>query len=135
MAIEKDPVVNLLDYLVTAITVLAVAVPEGLPLAVTLALAFSSNRMTKEHNLVRKLHACETMGCATTICTDKTGTFYATSTIISIQMATANASISTGDFFHCILQSNGIDFNGSLCKAHLPRTRCLLGRCMQWGRT
>ncbi len=61
--------------MVTSITVLAVAVPEGLPLAVTLALAFSSNRMTKEHNLVRKLNACETMGCATTICTDKTGKF------------------------------------------------------------
>jgi len=77
LGIEKDPVSNLLDYLVTAITVLAVAVPEGLPLAVTLSLAFSSNRMTKEHNLVRKLNACETMGCATTICTDKTGTLTA----------------------------------------------------------
>jgi P-type E1-E2 ATPase len=63
---------------VTAITVLAVAVPEGLPLAVTLSLAFSSNRMTKEHNLVRKLNACETMGCATTICTDKTGRLHDT---------------------------------------------------------
>eukprot|EP00536_Pseudo-nitzschia_multiseries_P004417 jgi/Psemu1/237607/estExt_Genewise1.C_730061 len=73
----KDPIRNLLNYLVTAITVLAVAVPEGLPLAVTLALAFSSRRMTKENNLVRKLNACETMGCATTICTDKTGTLTA----------------------------------------------------------
>ena len=76
MAVDKDPISNIVDYLVTAITVLAVAVPEGLPLAVTLSLAFSSNRMTKEHNLVRKLNACETMGCATTICTDKTGTCY-----------------------------------------------------------
>ena len=63
----------LIKYLITAITVLAVAVPEGLPLAVTLALAFSSNKMTKEQNLVKHLDACETMGCATTICTDKTG--------------------------------------------------------------
>mmetsp|Transcript_11339 Transcript_11339/g.32663 ORF Transcript_11339/g.32663 Transcript_11339/m.32663 type:complete len:1185 (-) Transcript_11339:552-4106(-) len=77
LGVEKDPIRNLLNYLVTAITVLAVAVPEGLPLAVTLALAFSSRRMTKEHNLVRKLNACETMGCATTICTDKTGTLTA----------------------------------------------------------
>jgi calcium-translocating P-type ATPase len=63
----------LVNYIVTAITVLAVAVPEGLPLAVTLALAFSSNKMMKEQNLVKHLDACETMGCATTICTDKTG--------------------------------------------------------------
>lgn len=72
--IEGDDVNELVDYLVTAITVLAVAVPEGLPLAVTLALAFSSNKMMKEQNLVKHLDACETMGCATTICTDKTGT-------------------------------------------------------------
>mmetsp|Transcript_10993 Transcript_10993/g.21706 ORF Transcript_10993/g.21706 Transcript_10993/m.21706 type:complete len:1184 (+) Transcript_10993:346-3897(+) len=77
LGIEKDPIKDLLNYLVTAITVLAVAVPEGLPLAVTLSLAFSSRRMTKENNLVRKLNACETMGCATTICTDKTGTLTA----------------------------------------------------------
>jgi len=77
LGFEGDDAENLLRYLVTAITVLAVAVPEGLPLAVTLSLAFSSNRMTKENNLVRKLNACETMGCATTICTDKTGTLTA----------------------------------------------------------
>ena len=68
----QDPE-KLIDYLVTSITVLAVAVPEGLPLAVTLALAFSSNKMMREQNLVKHLDACETMGCATTICTDKTG--------------------------------------------------------------
>jgi magnesium-transporting ATPase (P-type) len=69
---QADPG-KLIKYLITAITVLAVAVPEGLPLAVTLALAFSSNKMMKEQNLVKHLDACETMGCATTICTDKTG--------------------------------------------------------------
>jgi Ca2+ transporting ATPase len=73
LAIEGDSADHIIDYLVTAITVLAVAVPEGLPLAVTLALAFSSNKMMKESNLVKHLDACETMGCATTICTDKTG--------------------------------------------------------------
>jgi calcium-translocating P-type ATPase len=74
LGVQKDPPSDIVTYLVTAITVLAVAVPEGLPLAVTLALAFSSNKMTKEQNLVKHLDACETMGCATTICTDKTGT-------------------------------------------------------------
>ena len=73
----------LIDYLITAITVLAVAVPEGLPLAVTLALAFSSNKMTKDQNLVKHLDACETMGCATTICTDKTGTLKRSTLIYS----------------------------------------------------
>jgi P-type Ca2+ transporter type 2B len=76
LAIRGDPVSDLVQYLVTSITVLAVAVPEGLPLAVTLALAFTSNQMTKDNNLVKSLDACETMGCATTICTDKTGTFH-----------------------------------------------------------
>ena len=73
LVVEGDDLDKIVDYLVTAITVLAVAVPEGLPLAVTLALAFSSNKMMREQNLVKHLDACETMGCATTICTDKTG--------------------------------------------------------------
>ena len=75
LGIEKDEAKEIIQYLVTAITVLAVAVPEGLPLAVTLSLAFSSNKMMKEQNLVKHLDACETMGCATTICTDKTGRY------------------------------------------------------------
>ncbi|KAI0982624.1 hypothetical protein GJ496_006785 [Pomphorhynchus laevis] len=62
------------NSLVQAITVIVVAVPEGLPLAVTLALAFAVKRMLKDNNLVRHLNACETMGNATTICSDKTGT-------------------------------------------------------------
>lgn len=75
LAVHNDPIEDIIQYLITAITVLAVAVPEGLPLAVTLALAFSSNKMMKDQNLVKHLDACETMGCATTICTDKTGMF------------------------------------------------------------
>ena len=70
---HKEDVKNLIEYFIVAVTVLAVAVPEGLPLAVTLALAFSSNKMMSENNMVKTLAACETMGCATTICTDKTG--------------------------------------------------------------
>jgi len=77
LVINKEPPIEIVDYLITAITVLAVAVPEGLPLAVTLSLAFSSSKMMKEMNLVKHLDACETMGCATTICTDKTGTLTA----------------------------------------------------------
>ena len=63
-----------LDILIVAVTIIVVAVPEGLPLAVTLALEFATKRMLKENNLVRVLRACETMGNATTICSDKTGT-------------------------------------------------------------
>ncbi len=63
-----------LTSLMIAITLIAVAVPEGLPLSITLSLALAMRRMLKEHNLVRRLHACETMGAATVICTDKTGT-------------------------------------------------------------
>lgn len=70
---EGQSIEKLIDYVVLSITVLAVAVPEGLPLAVTLSLAFSSNKMMADQNLVKHLDACETMGCATTICTDKTG--------------------------------------------------------------
>lgn len=63
-----------LDILIVAVTVIVVAVPEGLPLAVTLALAFATTRMVKLNNLVRILKSCETMGNATTVCSDKTGT-------------------------------------------------------------
>ncbi len=63
-----------IDILVVAITVVVVAIPEGLPLAVTLALAFATTRMVKLNNLVRVLRSCETMGNATTVCSDKTGT-------------------------------------------------------------
>ena len=63
-----------LQTLMIAVTLVVVAVPEGLPMAVTLSLAYSMRRMLKTNNLVRKMHACETMGAATVICTDKTGT-------------------------------------------------------------
>ena len=63
-----------LNYFMMAVTLIVMAVPEGLPMAITLSLALNMRRMLKSNNLVRKLHACETMGAVTVICTDKTGT-------------------------------------------------------------
>jgi len=83
--IHKDPTIwiekdwakiaeEVLRYFMVAVTLLVMAVPEGLPMAITLSLAMNMRRMLKSNNLVRKLHACETMGAVTVICTDKTGT-------------------------------------------------------------
>lgn len=69
-----DMVADMLNIFMIAVTLIVVSVPEGLPMSVTLSLALSMNRMLKTNNLVRKMHACETMGAATVICTDKTGT-------------------------------------------------------------
>ena len=69
-----DIVSALLHNFMIAVTLIVVSVPEGLPMSVTLSLALSMNRMLRTNNLVRKMHACETMGAATVICTDKTGT-------------------------------------------------------------
>ncbi|KAK0607794.1 hypothetical protein LWI29_020678 [Acer saccharum] len=72
---KTDNIVNAVVRIVAAaVTIIVVAIPEGLPLAVTLTLAYSMKRMMGDHAMVRKLSACETMGSATTICTDKTGT-------------------------------------------------------------
>ena len=65
---------KLLDIVILCVAIIAVAIPEGLPLAVTLSLAFSIKKLMDQNNLVRKMHACETMGGANYICTDKTGT-------------------------------------------------------------
>ena len=65
---------KVLNFFIIAITVIVVAVPEGLPLAVTIALSYSGKQMQKENNLVKSLDASETMGGANEICTDKTGT-------------------------------------------------------------
>ena len=71
---NKDVAKNILDIIILCISIVVVAIPEGLPLAVTLSLAFSIKKMMDYNNLVRKMHACETMGGANYICTDKTGT-------------------------------------------------------------
>lgn len=69
-----DMIGHVLNIFMIAVTLIVVSVPEGLPMSVTLSLALSMNRMLKTNNLVRKMHACETMGATTVICTDKTGT-------------------------------------------------------------
>ncbi|OLN81411.1 Calcium-transporting ATPase 2-like protein 5 [Colletotrichum chlorophyti] len=83
-----------LEILVVAVTIVVVAVPEGLPLAVTLALSFATKRMMKDNNLVRILKSCETMGNATTICSDKTGTL--TQNKMTVVATTLGKSISFG---------------------------------------
>lgn len=67
-------VVEIIKFFIIGITVIVVAIPEGLPLSVTLSLAFSTQKMLQDKNLVRKMQACETMGGANNICSDKTGT-------------------------------------------------------------
>ncbi|KAL0941270.1 calcium-transporting atpase [Colletotrichum truncatum] len=87
-----------LQILITAITIIVVAVPEGLPLAVTLALAYATKRMTKENNLVRHLQSCETMGNATVICSDKTGTLTENvMTVVAGSLGTGNLKFGEGD--------------------------------------
>ncbi|KAJ5578083.1 ATPase P-type K/Mg/Cd/Cu/Zn/Na/Ca/Na/H-transporter [Penicillium hispanicum] len=86
---------DFLQIFIVAVTVVVVAVPEGLPLAVTLALAFATTRMIKDNNLVRFLKACETMGNATTICSDKTGTL--TENKMSAVAATLGTTSRFGD--------------------------------------
>mmetsp|Transcript_19164 Transcript_19164/g.31364 ORF Transcript_19164/g.31364 Transcript_19164/m.31364 type:complete len:1035 (+) Transcript_19164:346-3450(+) len=71
---DSSQLKKFLDFFIMAVTIVVVAVPEGLPLAVTISLAYSMKRMMKDNNLVRHLEACETMGGATNICSDKTGT-------------------------------------------------------------
>lgn len=73
-SIKNRVYTELLKTVITAITVIVVAIPEGLPLAVTIALSFASAKMQNENNLVRKLASAETMGQVTHICSDKTGT-------------------------------------------------------------
>ena len=74
MLFSADTLHELIEYFIIAVSIVVVAVPEGLPLAVTIALAYSVGKMKDENNLVRYLQACETMGGANNICSDKSGT-------------------------------------------------------------
>ena len=86
---------KILNGIVTAITVVVVAVPEGLPLAVTIALAYSVGQMFEKKNLVRKLHSSETMGNANEICTDKTGTL--TQNKMTVMSCFLEANVTDGE--------------------------------------
>jgi len=91
---KASDLASVLQFFITGITILVVAVPEGLPLAVTLALAISMRRMTKDNNQVKHMDSCETMGSATTICSDKTGT------LTENKMTVMRASILGQDYVH-----------------------------------
>lgn len=98
----------ILQTLMIAMTLVVVSVPEGLPMAVTLSLAYSMRRMLKTNNLVRKMHACETMGATTVICTDKTGTL--TQNRMSVEEA---CFYRDGDDCRSIVDANGILLDSS----------------------
>ena len=105
-----------LQTLMIAVTLIVVAVPEGLPMAVTLSLAYSMRRMLKTNNLVRKMHACETMGATTVICTDKTGTL--TQNQMSVEEARfyglANQALGTDETSRLIKEGIALNSTASL---------------------
>ncbi|KAK3622501.1 plasma membrane calcium [Elasticomyces elasticus] len=112
-----------MTILITAVTIIVVAVPEGLPLAVTLALAYATKRMLKDRNLVRVLRSCETMGNATTVCSDKTGTLTQNvMTVVAGSLGTSNrfsARAGNGDAAEDGIDTVGVtipEFIGSLDK-------------------
>jgi Ca2+-transporting ATPase len=92
---------NFIEIFIVVVTIIVVAVPEGLPLAVTLALAFATTRMLKDNNLVRHLKACEVMGNATTICSDKTGT------LTQNKMQVVSATVATSHRFGAVTSDDG----------------------------
>lgn len=111
---DTDVLLSFITYflqtIMIAVTLIVVAVPEGLPMAVTLSLAYSMRRMLKTKNLVRKMHACETMGAATVICTDKTGTLtqnkMQVAEVFTTQPATLNPQPSTFNLLHLNMSVN-----------------------------
>eukprot|EP00727_Mastigamoeba_balamuthi_P001904 m51a1_g11710 hypothetical protein (1022) ;mRNA; f:62535-66059 len=129
--VEAAEFIVVVQYFITAITILVVAVPEGLPLAVTVALAYSMQKMMKDNNLVRHLTACETMGGATNICSDKTGTLTENRMTTQVKEATIDKLVensalnSTAIIVH--EEGKKDDFVGS-------KTECaLLGLAEKWG--
>lgn len=105
---------TVLNYFMMAVTLIVMAVPEGMPMAVTLSLALNMRRMLKNNNLVRKLHACETMGAVTVICTDKTGTLtqnkmqVADMALYTMKTDTFNATLALNSTAHIDEDGKGI---------------------------
>ena len=100
-----------LNSIMLAVTLIVVAVPEGLPMSITISLALSMRKMLKENNLVRKLHACETMGAATVICTDKTGTL--TQNRMTVVESLFGKDISFEDIARGIALNSSAELNGN----------------------
>lgn len=113
-----DIVSGLLHSFMIAVTLIVVSVPEGLPMSVTLSLALSMNRMLKTNNLVRKMHACETMGATTVICTDKTGTL--TQNQMQVHetnfLALANQQLATDEISALVKESVAVNSTAALDK-------------------
>lgn len=118
---------HILQYFMVAVTLVVVAVPEGLPMSVTLSLALSMRRMLKANNLVRKMHACETMGATTVICTDKTGTL----TQNQMQVAQTNfyglnsQSLNDDDYSKMIIENISINSTAFLDFSDASKAKAL----------
>lgn len=121
---KSDEIVNaVVEMVAAAVTIIVVAIPEGLPLAVTLTLAYSMKRMMKDQAMVRKLSACETMGSATTICTDKTGTLTlnqmkVTDFWLGLESGKASSSSLSQKVIELFGQGVAMNTTGSVFKAH-----------------
>ena len=117
----------LLETLMLAVTLVVVSVPEGLPMAVTLSLAYSMRRMLKTNNLVRKMHACETMGATTVICTDKTGTLTQNKmTVNDAQFFALDAQGIGGEMGRLIVEGVAVNSTATLDRSN-PQSPKVLG--------
>lgn len=104
---------TIIRFFMVAVTLIVMAVPEGLPMSITLSLAYSMRKMTAQHTLVRKMHACETMGAATVICTDKTGTLTLNKMQVHFCSAGADSLFAAGVSANSTAFLNGDDIIGN----------------------